>query len=416
MTAADGSDAPAGVREAGERATGLRRLVYRSRATERFDPSEIGGLVAAAQARNRAEGVTGLIVYDAGRFLQWLEGPEESVRRLSRSIRGDPRHAGIEILSDGPAGSRVFRGRDMQLALRGASGGLGVSAVAPSEGLLERMHGFPETVPASMAAFGAAGAGGQAEPGLRAPVEAGLRALLGAAPAPRRGTAAERRAERLVALLLSPAGQAPERIDAVCGEAGRETRVLAELFDRAAALLGDRWLGDDCTGFDVSLSLVALPGALRRLRGAGVPRRLPGIAGAALVSPLPGEEHVLGSVVKADLLAEAGWDVPRLQAASFRALEEAVAAERFDAVVLSTSRALRREDSLDRLARGVARLRRASRNQAVAIVVGGRLFAETPGRGAAVGADAVCGPLAGIPGVLARAVARRREAPLGASA
>ncbi|WP_343896317.1 BLUF domain-containing protein, partial [Craurococcus roseus] len=106
----------------------LCNLVYRSRAVAPLGPAELGGLVAAAQARNRAESVTGVVVYDDGRFLQWLEGPAEGVGRVAASVSADARHADVEILHEEPAhGGRRFGGWDMRLAARpgAADGGAG---------------------------------------------------------------------------------------------------------------------------------------------------------------------------------------------------------------------------------------------------------------------------------------------------
>ena len=48
-----------------------------------------------------------------GHFAQWLEGPEEAVRDLSRRISADPRHEDCETTAEGPTGALV--GRDARL-------------------------------------------------------------------------------------------------------------------------------------------------------------------------------------------------------------------------------------------------------------------------------------------------------------
>ena len=50
-------------------------LTYQSRAIARPAPGELEQLVAGARKRNRSLGVTGMLLYDNGRFLQTLEGP-----------------------------------------------------------------------------------------------------------------------------------------------------------------------------------------------------------------------------------------------------------------------------------------------------------------------------------------------------
>ena len=89
-------------------AKGLTSLVYRSIATAALSELELQRLVNAAQARNRAESITGLMIYDEGRIFQWLEGPSEAVARIWKSIRSDPRHTSIEILGEQPTLTRFF--------------------------------------------------------------------------------------------------------------------------------------------------------------------------------------------------------------------------------------------------------------------------------------------------------------------
>ena len=58
-----------------------------------------------------------------------------------------------------------------------------------------------------------------------------------------------------------------------------------------------------------------------------------------------------------------------------------------DVLDLSLSAAFRRKDALPRLARTIAHARRASRNPALVVIVGGRAFVEAGAAGPDVGAD-----------------------------
>src|SRR5580704_14500916 len=73
-------------------------LVYRSRAVKAMSPGELRELTLAAQVRNRTESITGLLLYDRGTFFQWLEGPEQGLKRVLRSINTDARHEEIRVL------------------------------------------------------------------------------------------------------------------------------------------------------------------------------------------------------------------------------------------------------------------------------------------------------------------------------
>ena len=60
-------------------------------------------------------------VDDGGRFLQWLEGPAESVDRIWQSIRVDSRHTDVEILGHMPTTVRCFPDWGMKLGDRDPS-------------------------------------------------------------------------------------------------------------------------------------------------------------------------------------------------------------------------------------------------------------------------------------------------------
>ena len=112
-----------GIRQTNSSAA-LSTVVYRSRAVAPLSGQDLQGLMQAAQARNRREAVTGVLLYDENNFFQWLEGPDEGIARVMRSIRSDPRHTDIEVLSTGPAQGRCFGDWDMQLATRSIGGSL----------------------------------------------------------------------------------------------------------------------------------------------------------------------------------------------------------------------------------------------------------------------------------------------------
>ncbi len=99
----------------------LVSMLYRSRATGSFNESELSSLVAGAREHNLLRQVTGALFYEDGRFMQWLEGPRDSVEELFTTIGRDPRHSEIEIVSVGPTTSRLFADWNLRLLRRGKS-------------------------------------------------------------------------------------------------------------------------------------------------------------------------------------------------------------------------------------------------------------------------------------------------------
>jgi len=65
-------------------------------------------MLKEANERNAKSGVTGMLLYKDGQFMQVLEGPEEAVKATFRRIELDSRHHGIMVLVKGPAEDRRF--------------------------------------------------------------------------------------------------------------------------------------------------------------------------------------------------------------------------------------------------------------------------------------------------------------------
>jgi hypothetical protein len=86
---------PEGPRPAGQDASDLMTLSYRSVAQEDFTQPAIDGMVTKAQRFNASAGITGVLLHDGRYFLQILEGPLEQVTRLFSSISADARHSEI---------------------------------------------------------------------------------------------------------------------------------------------------------------------------------------------------------------------------------------------------------------------------------------------------------------------------------
>lgn len=89
------------------------RIVYISSASKYFSREEIESMLERARPKNDALGVTGILLYKDGNFMQALEGEEEAVTKLARTIQNDTRHSGFLVLMRGPAESRLFPGSPM---------------------------------------------------------------------------------------------------------------------------------------------------------------------------------------------------------------------------------------------------------------------------------------------------------------
>lgn len=72
-------------------------LTYFSTSTGELGKDELVDLLARSRANNRAAGLTGLLLYADGSFVQTLEGPDEVVEETFRRISRDVRHRSVSI-------------------------------------------------------------------------------------------------------------------------------------------------------------------------------------------------------------------------------------------------------------------------------------------------------------------------------
>lgn len=86
----------------------LLQVLYISAARAPFDEDELMGLVHEARRDNARRGITGLLLYSGGHFIQLLEGEPDAVRDLSAKIKADTRHHEFQVILHRPADERLF--------------------------------------------------------------------------------------------------------------------------------------------------------------------------------------------------------------------------------------------------------------------------------------------------------------------
>lgn len=374
-----------GIAQQAEPFAPVSSLTYQSRAVAPMSELDLHRLARAAQLRNGAEGVTGLMVYDRGWIFQRLEGPADGVARIWSSIRKDPRHVGIELLGDGPSDRRYFENWDLRLSVHGAEAGSAQRGVAdePPEMISRLCRG---EWPADLL-----GVSWPAAFEMRVPLavaddamlrsRAALSELISTVIVPRLCAA------RAVSLASAPSLSAALAslliaVDATSAFALVKTALYryvslgslaTDLLEPAARDLGDLWQSDDCTELEVALGLGRLQ-AIAREFGLGAPRLWASHPPVVLVAPQPGEAHMLGAALDAEMLWQAGWS-PRVDFPSNNsALDTLIASTWIDALDLSLSTSFQRDHRLAQVEQTIAGARLASLNPNVVVVVSGRVF------------------------------------------
>jgi len=69
---------------------------------------QLADIVSTAKRRNAELGITGLLFYHAGKFIQVIEGEELHLRQLMALIEADKRHRNLTYLIDVPVERRGF--------------------------------------------------------------------------------------------------------------------------------------------------------------------------------------------------------------------------------------------------------------------------------------------------------------------
>lgn len=83
-------------------------LVYVSAAVIPFSNVQLIELLQKSRENNEGLGITGMLLYKEGNFMQVLEGEEDSVLSLKARIAADSRHRGMAILRAGAIRHREF--------------------------------------------------------------------------------------------------------------------------------------------------------------------------------------------------------------------------------------------------------------------------------------------------------------------
>lgn len=86
----------------------LIQLVYVSQATKDFEDAELTRLLEGIRPNNGKLGISGMLLYDGGAFMQVLEGDREVLENLYERIECDPRHTGLVKILQKTIAKRQF--------------------------------------------------------------------------------------------------------------------------------------------------------------------------------------------------------------------------------------------------------------------------------------------------------------------
>ncbi|AHZ86827.1 BLUF domain-containing protein [Bdellovibrio bacteriovorus] len=83
-------------------------LVYFSKAAEDLSYTDIREILEVSRRNNARLGITGLLIFRDGFFLQLLEGEQASVHKILGAIREDDRNYSVKVLIEASGQERLF--------------------------------------------------------------------------------------------------------------------------------------------------------------------------------------------------------------------------------------------------------------------------------------------------------------------
>lgn len=117
--------------------TDIHHLFYLSTATSLLTNEQLAEILAAARHSNAQNGLSGMLLYQDGSFIQHIEGQEKDLYQTWERIQLDRRHKNTIILTQGPLNARLFPNWEMGFADGTSFGGLELSATTLREKISE---------------------------------------------------------------------------------------------------------------------------------------------------------------------------------------------------------------------------------------------------------------------------------------
>lgn len=176
-----------------------------------------------------------------------------------------------------------------------------------------------------------------------------------------------------------------EQVDGFIARGASVEAVLVDLLAPTARQLGLWWEEDACDFVDVTMGLWRLQQIVYEL-SARSPGKAPifGQSRKAVFSVFPGSDHSFGTVIVEECFRREGWQTSLLTSATDHQLINMVAEQHYDVIGLTITR----EDEMASAPSLIGRIRSRSRNPMLGVIVGGRIFTQSPELAMQIGADA----------------------------
>ncbi len=86
----------------------MYHLIYSSTPVKTFTDAELEELLTQFREKNISLGITGMLIWLPELLIQLIEGSEENVQALYKSIEKDKKHTKVTVLREGQSAKRQF--------------------------------------------------------------------------------------------------------------------------------------------------------------------------------------------------------------------------------------------------------------------------------------------------------------------
>ncbi|CCN49714.1 putative Sensor of blue-light using FAD [Vibrio nigripulchritudo MADA3029] len=122
----------------------MKQILYRS--ISKVDEIDVTNILEVSRKNNKANDITGFLIFHLDGFYQMIEGPDRNIEELVAKLGRDPRHTNIEILSSKDVEARHFPDWSMGYLKLGKAIGLSLAdSISNEDAILEK---FLELTPA----------------------------------------------------------------------------------------------------------------------------------------------------------------------------------------------------------------------------------------------------------------------------
>lgn len=343
----------------------IAHLSYRSKALQAFSDMDLLELETAAANNNKKWGVTGIFLYNDGDFFQSIEGPPDQLESVWAKILADHRHSITEIQPPTLTPYRLYSGWNMKLFKQKNVYKSSRDTYKPKNTISDILFNivrediWPELVKNHEIAARSEGETYQIH--------------------------------RLAKLLVTDHSELPEQILHTYYKNNHSSlgNFYSFVIGPLAGHLGDLCAEDFFNEFEVTIALNRALLFFRKIRLLHSSNHL-SQSPKVTVANMPGEQHIISSVIDYEILWQAGINVHLNFSQTDNELLTYINHNKVDVLDLSQSPIHYKVDQLPRLKILVEQIHEFSVNPNIQVMLKGRGFSSMSKQQEGIGADIIC--------------------------